>query len=259
MSGSCLGLRKACFLLSVSAAALLLLLLPRGQPPAAPRRRPPPVAGPSGPTPQRAGPGGSGVPGTRAGSRGEPGGGPGAGAGAGGRGGGLAGSPQPARKGRLGAAGGSGRESLELKDIFIAVKTTRKYHRSRLDLLLQTWISRARGQVRLRQDGQAGGRSLGPPVSRAAAVLSRWFFLACVKKGFPCETEEGRLTRVVRLNLPPKEFVVDGANCLQSGIGGPSRSGLLTFVWLWKILRDSKRSLVPMHPSRYCGLSSSAA
>ncbi|KFU85953.1 Beta-1,3-N-acetylglucosaminyltransferase radical fringe, partial [Chaetura pelagica] len=38
-------------------------------------------------------------------------------------------------------------QSLELKDIFIAVKTTRKYHRSRLDLLLQTWISRARGQT----------------------------------------------------------------------------------------------------------------
>ncbi|KAM6403620.1 beta-1,3-N-acetylglucosaminyltransferase radical fringe [Rhynochetos jubatus] len=127
MSGSCLGLRKAAFLLSVSAAALLLLLLPRGQPPAAPRRRPPPAAGPSGPPPQRAGPGGSGGPGTPAGS----GGGPGAG-----RAGGLAGSPPPAR-----------REPLELKDIFIAVKTTRKYHRSRLDLLLQTWISRARGQT----------------------------------------------------------------------------------------------------------------
>ncbi|XP_054077376.1 beta-1,3-N-acetylglucosaminyltransferase radical fringe [Rissa tridactyla] len=125
MSGSCLGLRKACFLLSVSAAALLLLLLPRGQPPAAPRRRPPPAAGPSGP-PE---PGGSGLPGTQA----EAGGGTGAGAG----------SPQPARKGRLGPAG----ESLELKDIFIAVKTTRKYHRSRLDLLLQTWISQARGQT----------------------------------------------------------------------------------------------------------------
>ncbi|CAM9711779.1 unnamed protein product [Bubo scandiacus] len=146
MSGSCLGLRKACFLLSLSAAALLLLLLPRGQPPAAPRRRPPPAAGPSGPPPQRAGPGGSGAPGGRAGSRGEPGGGPGAGAG-GRSGGGLAGSPQPARKGRPGPAAGSARESLELKDIFIAVKTTRKYHRSRLDLLLQTWISQARGQT----------------------------------------------------------------------------------------------------------------
>ncbi|KAM9371392.1 beta-1,3-N-acetylglucosaminyltransferase radical fringe [Phaethornis superciliosus] len=141
MSGSCLGLRKACFLLSLSAAALLLLLLPLGQPPAAPRRRPPPAAGPSGSPPQRGGPGGNGVPGTGAGWRGEP--GDKMGAGAGGRGGGLAGSPQPARKGRLGSAG----ETLELKDIFIAVKTTRKYHRSRLDLLLQTWISRARAQT----------------------------------------------------------------------------------------------------------------
>ncbi|NXX48540.1 RFNG acetylglucosaminyltransferase, partial [Tricholaema leucomelas] len=145
MSGSCLGLRKACFLLSVSAAALLLLLLPRGQPPAAPRRRPSPAAGPSGPPLQRAGPGGSGVHGTRTSSRGEPNGGPGAGAG--GRGGGLAGSLQPALKGRVGPVGASARESLELKDIFIAVKTTRKYHKSRLDLLLQTWISQARGQT----------------------------------------------------------------------------------------------------------------
>lgn len=159
MSGSCLGLRKACFLLSVSAAALLLLLLPRGQPPAAPRRRPSPAAGPSGPP----GPGGSGVPGTRAGWRGGAGGGPGAGAG--GRGGGLAGSPQPGRKGRLGPAG----ERLELKDIFIAVKTTRKYHKSRLDLLLQTWISQARGQVRLRR---RRGRA-------AAAVSHRVFPCVC--------------------------------------------------------------------------------
>ncbi|KFO74735.1 Beta-1,3-N-acetylglucosaminyltransferase radical fringe, partial [Cuculus canorus] len=43
--------------------------------------------------------------------------------------------------------GGAAGEGLELKDIFIAVKTTRKHHRSRLDLLLQTWISRARGQT----------------------------------------------------------------------------------------------------------------
>ncbi|XP_005508448.3 beta-1,3-N-acetylglucosaminyltransferase radical fringe [Columba livia] len=120
MSGSCLGLRRGCVLLSVSAAALLLLLLPRGQRPAAPRR---PPAGPSAAPPQRAGPG------PRAG-------GPGAG-------GGPGGSAPPARRGRP-AAGG---DSLALEDIFIAVKTTRKYHRSRLDLLLQTWISRARGQT----------------------------------------------------------------------------------------------------------------
>lgn len=36
---------------------------------------------------------------------------------------------------------------LVLKDIFIAVKTTRKYHKSRLELLIQTWISQAKEQV----------------------------------------------------------------------------------------------------------------
>lgn len=136
MSSSCLGLRRACFLLSVTAAAVLLLLLPRGQPPAAPRRRPPP-AGPSRPSPKReARPAGSDVPGDRGG---------GSGAAGGGRG--VAGSPWPSRRVRMGPPGGSAKESLELKDIFIAVKTTRKYHKTRLELLFQTWISRARGQT----------------------------------------------------------------------------------------------------------------
>lgn len=40
-------------------------------------------------------------------------------------------------------------ESLELKDIFIAVKTTKKYHRTRLELLIETWISKAKEQVRI--------------------------------------------------------------------------------------------------------------
>lgn len=39
---------------------------------------------------------------------------------------------------------------LVLKDIFIAVKTTRKYHKSRLELLIQTWISQAKEQVSIR-------------------------------------------------------------------------------------------------------------
>lgn len=39
------------------------------------------------------------------------------------------------------------KEPLGLKDIFIAVKTTRKYHKSRLELLFQTWVSKAREQV----------------------------------------------------------------------------------------------------------------
>lgn len=39
------------------------------------------------------------------------------------------------------------KEPLGLKDIFIAVKTTRKYHKSRLELLFQTWVSKAKEQV----------------------------------------------------------------------------------------------------------------
>ncbi|XP_056406285.1 beta-1,3-N-acetylglucosaminyltransferase radical fringe [Hyla sarda] len=39
------------------------------------------------------------------------------------------------------------KERLQIGDVFIAVKTTRKYHRSRLDLLLQTWISEAKEQT----------------------------------------------------------------------------------------------------------------
>jgi hypothetical protein len=35
-----------------------------------------------------------------------------------------------------------------LEDIFISVKTTAKYHKSRLHLLLDTWISTAKKQVR---------------------------------------------------------------------------------------------------------------
>lgn len=37
--------------------------------------------------------------------------------------------------------------SLTLGDIFIAVKTTKRFHQSRMELLLDTWISRAREQV----------------------------------------------------------------------------------------------------------------
>ncbi|XP_051482759.1 beta-1,3-N-acetylglucosaminyltransferase manic fringe [Apus apus] len=37
--------------------------------------------------------------------------------------------------------------SLTLADIFIAVKTTKRFHRSRMELLLDTWISRATEQT----------------------------------------------------------------------------------------------------------------
>ncbi|XP_069712429.1 beta-1,3-N-acetylglucosaminyltransferase manic fringe [Phaenicophaeus curvirostris] len=39
------------------------------------------------------------------------------------------------------------KESLTLGDIFIAVKTTKRFHQSRMELLLDTWISQAREQT----------------------------------------------------------------------------------------------------------------
>uniref|UniRef100_A0A8C5SXC7 Beta-1,3-N-acetylglucosaminyltransferase n=1 Tax=Laticauda laticaudata TaxID=8630 RepID=A0A8C5SXC7_LATLA len=48
----------------------------------------------------------------------------------------------------------SAKKKLELKDIFIAVKTTRKYHKTRLNLLFQTWISQAKGQTFVFTDGE---------------------------------------------------------------------------------------------------------
>ncbi|XP_072229386.1 beta-1,3-N-acetylglucosaminyltransferase radical fringe [Leuresthes tenuis] len=45
-------------------------------------------------------------------------------------------------------------DMLELKDLFIAVKTTRKYHKSRLELLIQTWVSQAKEQTYIFTDGE---------------------------------------------------------------------------------------------------------
>lgn len=49
---------------------------------------------------------------------------------------------------------------LQLQDVFIAVKTTRAFHRSRLDLLLDTWVSRTREQVMRRGLGPRSGPGL---------------------------------------------------------------------------------------------------
>lgn len=38
-------------------------------------------------------------------------------------------------------------QSLKLTDIFIAVKTTSRFHKTRLALLLETWISRTKDHV----------------------------------------------------------------------------------------------------------------
>ncbi|TKS90276.1 Beta-1,3-N-acetylglucosaminyltransferase radical fringe [Collichthys lucidus] len=53
-----------------------------------------------------------------------------------------------------GLLGSRSRDQLDFKDIFIAVKTTRKYHKSRLELLIQTWVSRAKEQTYIFTDGE---------------------------------------------------------------------------------------------------------
>ncbi|KAM4623370.1 beta-1,3-N-acetylglucosaminyltransferase radical fringe [Polymixia lowei] len=53
-----------------------------------------------------------------------------------------------------GLTGSRSRDPLELKDIFIAVKTTKKYHKSRLELLFQTWVSQAKEQTYIFTDGE---------------------------------------------------------------------------------------------------------
>ncbi|XP_053551076.1 beta-1,3-N-acetylglucosaminyltransferase lunatic fringe [Bombina bombina] len=45
-------------------------------------------------------------------------------------------------------------EDISPKDIFIAVKTTKKFHRSRMDLLMDTWISRNKEQTFIFTDGE---------------------------------------------------------------------------------------------------------
>ncbi|XP_063094575.1 beta-1,3-N-acetylglucosaminyltransferase manic fringe isoform X2 [Cavia porcellus] len=42
---------------------------------------------------------------------------------------------------------------LQLRDVFIAIKSTRAFHRPRLDLLLDTWVSRAKHQTFIFTDG----------------------------------------------------------------------------------------------------------
>ncbi|XP_001521629.1 beta-1,3-N-acetylglucosaminyltransferase manic fringe [Ornithorhynchus anatinus] len=50
--------------------------------------------------------------------------------------------------------GQEGTEGLALGDVFVAVKTTRRFHQSRLELLLDTWISRTRKQTYIFTDGE---------------------------------------------------------------------------------------------------------
>lgn len=45
-------------------------------------------------------------------------------------------------------------EEITANDVFIAVKTTKKFHRSRMDLLMDTWISRSKEQTHIFTDGE---------------------------------------------------------------------------------------------------------
>ncbi|OCT64126.1 hypothetical protein XELAEV_18045227mg [Xenopus laevis] len=45
-------------------------------------------------------------------------------------------------------------EDITANDVFIAVKTTKKFHRSRMDLLMDTWISRNKQQTFIFTDGE---------------------------------------------------------------------------------------------------------
>ncbi|XP_075686467.1 beta-1,3-N-acetylglucosaminyltransferase lunatic fringe [Rhinoderma darwinii] len=45
-------------------------------------------------------------------------------------------------------------EDITNNDVFIAVKTTKKFHRSRMDLLMDTWISRNKEQTYIFTDGE---------------------------------------------------------------------------------------------------------
>ncbi|XP_057243806.1 beta-1,3-N-acetylglucosaminyltransferase manic fringe isoform X2 [Malurus melanocephalus] len=74
---------------------------------------------------------------------------------------GMLGKPGPQSKGSPDGAGGRGQKDLRLHppeghrtegnltlgDIFIAVKTTKRFHQSRVELLLDTWISQASEQT----------------------------------------------------------------------------------------------------------------
>lgn len=64
-------------------------------------------------------------------------------------------------------------EPLAPRDVFIAVKTTKKFHRARLDLLLETWISRHKEMVSPRRPGRTGGRG-GAPLSGPVGGSVPW-------------------------------------------------------------------------------------
>ncbi|KAI4878478.1 hypothetical protein NFI96_018337 [Prochilodus magdalenae] len=169
MKLSPVGISKRCFLVSLALCALLLLLIPTLQTP--PRQGEPPKPRPHaraigagrGHPPQSArnASGHDEAGNTKDSSAPQP---PPPGAG----------PQEPDRDAPHASSPGSrSREPLELKDVFIAVKTTRKYHKSRLQLLFQTWVSEAKEQTFVFTDGEdaelkrAGGNIINTNCSAA--------------------------------------------------------------------------------------------
>ncbi|CAN9508730.1 unnamed protein product [Ophioblennius macclurei] len=111
------GVTKLCFLLSLASCGVLLLLIPALQPPPRQAELPRPRRHPGRPCPSPVTP------------------------------------VRTAAANRTTPGGSGARDPLEDQDLFIAVKTTRKYHKSRLELLIQTWVSQAKDQTFIFTDG----------------------------------------------------------------------------------------------------------
>ncbi|GCC18928.1 beta-1,3-N-acetylglucosaminyltransferase lunatic fringe-like [Chiloscyllium punctatum] len=60
----------------------------------------------------------------------------------------------PAARGLAHSRSPDREHQVELRDIFIAIKTTRRFHKSRLELLLETWISRVWEQTYIFTDDE---------------------------------------------------------------------------------------------------------
>ncbi|KAF6280886.1 LFNG O-fucosylpeptide 3-beta-N-acetylglucosaminyltransferase [Rhinolophus ferrumequinum] len=72
-------------------------------------------------------------------------------------------------------------EPLTPLDVFIAVKTTKKFHRARLDLLLETWISRHKEMTFIFTDGEdeALARHMGNVVNTNCSAAHSRQALSC--------------------------------------------------------------------------------
>ncbi|NXY72313.1 LFNG acetylglucosaminyltransferase, partial [Glareola pratincola] len=66
-------------------------------------------------------------------------------------------------------------EDISPRDVFIAVKTTKKFHKARLELLLDTWISRNRDMTFIFTDGEDEELKKQARESVALVPLHAWF------------------------------------------------------------------------------------